>query len=164
GSSAIPSATWTRRSATSGASCSSDICWPSAAPRPTSCASATRSSRRAVRAWPTSPYAPARSRQPPEPDEGTTDVVDVVLVGEVGKSISTVTATSSPLIEMTAAVGGGAGGVFGVVAFVFGAVPDFDVDGPVAAVAPDFWTDWRNGSLLSKCANSVSWPGSGCTC
>src|SRR5947209_7385758 len=65
---------------------------------------------------------------------------------------------------MTAAVGGGAGGVFGAVAFVFGAVADFDVEGPVAAVAPDFWTDWRNGSLLSKCANSVSCPGSGCTC
>src|SRR5438105_6536884 len=85
-------------------------------------------------------------------------------VPAVGKSESTVTLTSSPLIDMTAVVGGGAGGVFGAATFVFGGVADFDVEGPVAAAAPDFWTDWRNGSLLAKCSNSVSCPGSGCTC
>jgi len=42
---------------------------------------------------------------------------------------------------MTAVVGGGAGGVLGTVVFVFPcAVEGFDED-PVAAAAPDFWTD-----------------------
>src|SRR5437764_11476301 len=84
-------------------------------------------------------------------------------VPAVGKSVSTVTLTSSPLIEMTAAVVGGEGGVFGAVTFVFGAVPDFDVEAPVAAVAPDFWTDWRNGSSATEFAHSLLSQRSGST-
>jgi hypothetical protein len=71
------------------------------------------------------------------------------------------------LIEITAVVGGGAGGVFGALpVFAFVEPPAEDVgpaDEELGALV--FCTDWTKGSLLAKFANSVSWPGSafGCT-
>ena len=80
--------------------------------------------------------------------------------------MSTCTLMSSPLIEITAAVGGGAGGVFGALpVFVFVEPPaeDFGPEDDEAG-ALVFCTDWTKGSLLAKFANSVSWPGSACGC
>src|SRR5579864_1821688 len=76
---------------------------------------------------------------------------------------------SSSLSEMTAVVGGGEGGAFGVepgpgdepVPEGVGVEP-FGV--PPVASPERGWTLALNGSLLANFVNSVSWPGSGVAC
>src|SRR5438477_4697001 len=66
----------------------------------------------------------------------------------VGKSLSSATAASSPLTEMTAVVGGGGGGIFttvGAAAFV-----GFGVDVPDEAATAVALTCALKGSLLAK--------------
>jgi hypothetical protein len=57
---------------------------------------------------------------------------------------------------MTADVGGGAGGVFGVAGGLEVDDAPWAGDAPVPGV---FWTLWSNGSLVANSLNSVSWPG-----